>query len=50
MKQAEKFIKILNEGTSSYGVNNYLLETSAKTGLNIDEAFEKLGKAIRASF
>lgn len=50
LKQAEKFIRILNEGTASFGVTNHLLETSAKTGLNIDLAFEKLGNAIRASF
>ncbi|MHA1408099.1 MAG: GTP-binding protein [Candidatus Heimdallarchaeaceae archaeon] len=50
MKQAEKFIKILNEGTASYGIVNTVLETSAKTGKNIDLAFETLGRAIRGRF
>ena len=50
MKRAHKFVKILNEGTASYGVSNYVLETSAKTGHNIETAFKLLGEAIRARF
>jgi len=47
IKQAERFIDILNRGTAGFSITNSLLETSAKTGENIDVAFEKLGKAIR---
>lgn len=50
MKKAKRFVKILNEGTASYGFTNHVLETSAKTGLNIETAFEVLGEAIRARF
>ncbi len=50
MKKAHKFVKILNEGTASYGFTNHVLETSAKTGLNIETAFKLLGDAIRARF
>jgi small GTP-binding protein len=47
IKQAQRFIDILNKGTKGFGIVNSLLETSAKTGQNIDLAFEKLGRAIR---
>ena len=50
IKQAQKYIEILNQGTASYNVKNSFLETSAKTGLNIDLAFELLGKSIRKLF
>ncbi|MCK5305502.1 MAG: hypothetical protein KAJ72_09630, partial [Candidatus Heimdallarchaeota archaeon] len=50
MKKAKRFVKILNEGTASYGFTNHVLETSAKTGQNIETAFEVLGEAIRARF
>ncbi len=50
MKEAQKFVDILNKGTRNFGVENIVLETSAKTGLNIDEAFKKLGTAIRTRF
>lgn len=50
MKKAHRFVKILNDGTASYGITNYVLETSAKTGLNIDAAFKLLGESIRARF
>ena len=50
ISDAEKYVKILNQGTASYGITNYVLETSAKTGQNIDRAFEMLGKGIRARF
>ncbi len=47
MKEAQRYVDILNNGTHSYKITNHLLETSAKTGQNIDKAFEMLGKAIR---
>ena len=47
MKEAQKYVEILNKGTKGFHVQNYLLETSAKTGLNVDKAFEMLGNAIR---
>jgi hypothetical protein len=47
MKEAQKYVDILNKGTHGYHVKNHLLETSAKTGQNIDKAFEMLGNAIR---
>ncbi|MHA1446129.1 MAG: GTP-binding protein [Candidatus Heimdallarchaeaceae archaeon] len=49
-REVQKFINILNKGTRSFGVVNSFLETSAKTGLNIDEAFTRLGNAIRTRF
>ncbi len=48
MKDAQKYVDILNKGTTSFNITNHLLETSAKSGQNIDIAFEMLGKAIRA--
>ena len=50
MKEIQKFVDILNRGTKSFGVVNTVLETSAKTGLNINEAFKRLGTAIRTRF
>ncbi|OLS29317.1 MAG: GTPase KRas precursor [Candidatus Heimdallarchaeota archaeon AB_125] len=50
MKEIQKFVDILNKGTKSFGVENTVLETSAKTGLNINEAFKRLGTAIRTRF
>jgi len=47
MKDVESYVKKLNERTKPFGVVNYALETSAKTGLNVDKAFELLGKVIR---
>ena len=47
MKDVEGYVHQLNKKTSQSNVKNYILETSAKTGLNIDLAFEYLGKAIR---
>ena len=48
MKEAQKYVNILNKGTHGFNVTNHLLETSAKTGQNVDKAFEMLGNAIRA--
>ena len=47
MKDVEKYVNQLNKKTSQSIVKKYLLKTSAKTGLNIDLAFECLEKAIR---
>jgi len=47
MKEAQKYVDILNKGTKSFHITNHLIETSAKTGENIDAAFEMLGTAIR---
>ncbi|MHA1302874.1 MAG: Rab family GTPase [Candidatus Heimdallarchaeaceae archaeon] len=46
-KNVEKYVEQLNQKTKRYGVENFCLETSAKTGLNIDQAFELLGRNIR---
>ncbi len=46
-KNVIKYVDKLNELTNRYNVENFCLETSAKTGLNIDQAFEILGKNIR---
>ncbi|MHA1200554.1 MAG: Rab family GTPase [Candidatus Heimdallarchaeaceae archaeon] len=48
LKDAQKYVNILNKGTESFNIKNHLIETSAKTGQNIDQAFEMLGNAIRA--
>ncbi len=48
MKHVTAYIDELNSQTARHGVKNYCMETSAKTGLNIDKAFEILGKTIRA--
>ncbi|MCE7741929.1 MAG: hypothetical protein GOP50_05680, partial [Candidatus Heimdallarchaeota archaeon] len=48
LKDAQKYVDILNKGTASFNITNHLIETSAKTGKNIDQAFEMLGNAIRA--
>ena len=50
MKEAEKFINILNKGTKNFNVVNHTLETSAKSAQNINEAFELLGRSIRDRF
>ena len=44
--EAKEFIKKLNEKTKEHSIENFFLETSAKTGLNIEKAFEILGQYI----
>ena len=44
--EAKEFIKKLNEKTKEHSIENFFLETSAKTGLNIDKAFQILGQYI----
>jgi small GTP-binding protein len=46
IKEAKEFVKKLNEKTKEHSIENFFLETSAKTGLNIDKAFELLSQYI----
>jgi len=46
MEEVEDFVSKLNERTSNHEIENFSLETSAKTGKNIDKAFEIIGKYI----
>ena len=46
IKEVETFVEELNKNTKKHSIENFYLETSAKTGLNIDKAFEILGEYI----
>ena len=46
VKNAIEYCRILTEKTKKYGFDVNYIETSAKTGLNIEEAFEAIGKKI----
>jgi small GTP-binding protein len=46
VEEAQEFIEELNKKTKEHKVENFFLETSAKTGQNIDEAFRILGEYI----
>ncbi len=46
IKEAKEFVEKLNEKTKEHSVENFFLETSAKTGLNIEKAFELLSQYI----
>ncbi|MCE7735620.1 MAG: GTP-binding protein [Candidatus Heimdallarchaeota archaeon] len=46
VKKAEEYCAQLTAKTKEYGFDVTYIETSAKTGLNIDEAFDALGKRI----
>ena len=48
--EAEEFIEELNKKTKSHNIENFYLETSAKTGLNIERAFEIIGEYIVERF
>ncbi|MBY9000740.1 MAG: GTP-binding protein [Candidatus Heimdallarchaeota archaeon] len=50
VEEANEFIKELNKKTKDHKIKNFFLETSAKTGLNIDEAFRILGEYIIEKF
>ena len=50
VEEVEKYIEQLNEQTKPHKIENFFLKTSAKTGLNIDEAFEIIGKYIVSKF
>ncbi len=45
-KQAEEYAKLLSRTVKQYGFTMQYLDTSAKTGLNVKEAFELLGRQI----
>lgn len=46
LKETEEFVKELNKKTEKNAIKNFYLETSAKTGLNIDEAFKILAEYV----
>ncbi|MDH5402986.1 MAG: hypothetical protein OEY49_10885, partial [Candidatus Heimdallarchaeota archaeon] len=46
VKDIEKYVNSLDEKAKEYNFSVKFLETSAKTGLNVDEAFETLGRQI----
>ncbi|MCG3220955.1 MAG: GTP-binding protein [Candidatus Heimdallarchaeota archaeon] len=46
IKEAKEFVEKLNEKTKEHSIENFFLETSAKTGLNIEKAFEFLSQYI----
>ncbi len=50
IKEAKEFIKQLNKKTKEHEIESFFLETSAKTGLNIDESFEIIGQYIIEKF
>ena len=50
LKEAKKCIEKLNEKTKELEIENFFLETSALTGLNIEKAFEILGQYIIERF
>lgn len=50
IKEAKEFIKLLNKKTKEHEIENFFLETSAKTGLNIDKSFEIIGQYIIEKF
>ncbi|MHA2357168.1 MAG: Rab family GTPase [Candidatus Heimdallarchaeaceae archaeon] len=50
IKEAKEFVEKLNEKTKEHNIENFFLETSAKTGLNIEQAFEILGQYIIERF
>ncbi len=50
LKEAKKCIQKLNEKTKELEIENFFLETSALTGLNIEKAFEILGQYIIERF
>ena len=45
-EEAEEFVEELNKKTKELSIENFFLATSAKTGLNIDEAFGLIGQYI----
>jgi len=45
-EEAQEFIEELNKKTKEHKIKNFFLETSAKTGQNIDEAFQILGEYV----
>ncbi|MEE9411039.1 MAG: Rab family GTPase [Candidatus Heimdallarchaeota archaeon] len=50
LEDANKYVDQLNKKTKEHELENFFLETSAKTGLNIEKAFEILGQYIIDKF
>lgn len=50
IEEIESFVKKLNKKTKEHSIENFLLETSAKTGLNIDKSFEIISEHIIERF
>ncbi len=48
--EVKEYIDKINKETSPEGVENFFLETSAKTGLNIDKAFSIIGEYIISKY
>lgn len=46
LEQGNKYAQALSQKTAKYGFNVIHMETSAKTGLNVDEAFTSIGRTI----
>ncbi len=46
VEEVQEFIEELNKKTAEHKIENFFLETSAKTGQNIDEAFRIMGEYI----
>ncbi|MHA1952904.1 MAG: Rab family GTPase [Candidatus Heimdallarchaeaceae archaeon] len=46
IEEAKEFVEKLNKKTKEHSIENFFLETSAKTGLNIEKAFELLSQYI----
>ncbi|MFX1511820.1 MAG: hypothetical protein ACFFCQ_04475 [Promethearchaeota archaeon] len=42
----EEYLKNLNEKTADHGFQSVYIETSAKTGQNVDEAFHQLARVV----
>ncbi len=49
-QEAEEFVEELNKKTKELSIENFFLETSAKTGLNIEKAFGIIGQYIVERF
>ena len=49
-EEAQEFVEELNKKTKELSIENFFLPTSAKTGLNIDKAFEIIGQYIVERF
>lgn len=50
IEEAQEFVDELNKKTKEHAIENFFLETSALTGLNIDQSFEIIGKYIVERF
>ncbi len=49
-EEAQEFVEELNKKTKELSIENFFLATSAKTGLNIEKAFEIVGQYIVERF